>query len=101
NRQRRDDRGAVGRLLLSFVEQFEGALASRASPSRSHARVMYSPERVSTFRRSPTFTNSGTCTTTPVASVAGLRAPDTRSPWTPGSVLVTVNSTAAGRSTPT
>ena len=47
---------------------------------------MYSPDRVSTLRRSPTLTNSGTCSTSPVSSVAGLRAPDTRSPWMPGSV---------------
>ena len=37
----------------------------------------------------------------PGLKVAGLRAPETRSPWTPGSVSATVSSTAAGRSTPT
>ena len=42
----------------------------------------------------------GTCTTSPVSSVAGLRAPDTRSPWMPGSVSDTASSTAAGRSRP-
>ena len=57
--------------------------------------------RVSTLIFSPGSTNSGTCTTSPVSSVAGLRAPDTRSPCTPGSVSVTVSSTAAGSSTPT
>jgi hypothetical protein len=62
---------------------------------------MYSPERVSTLIRSPWFTNSGTWTTRPVSSVAGLRAPETRSPCRPGSVSVTVSSTEAGTSTPT
>ena len=52
--------------------------------------------RVSTLTRSPGFTNSGTCTTMPVSSVAGLRAPDTRSPWMPGSVSVIVSSTDGG-----
>ena len=45
---------------------------------------MYSPVRVSTLMRSPGLTNSGTCSTSPVSRVAGLRAPDTRSPCTPG-----------------
>ena len=56
---------------------------------RGQARARYSPERVSTLIFSPGSTNSGTCTTRPVSSVAGLRAPDTRSPCTPGSVSVT------------
>jgi hypothetical protein len=62
---------------------------------------MYSPVRVSTLIRSPGPTNRGTCTTRPVSSVAGLRAPETRSPYTPGSVSAMESSTAAGRSTPT
>ena len=61
---------------------------------------MYSPVRVSTLMRSPWLTNSGTWTMRPVSRVAGLRAPETRSPCRPGSVSVTVSSTAAGRSTP-
>ena len=44
---------------------------------------------MSTLIDSPGFTNSGTWTTRPVSSVAGLRAPETRSPWTPGSVSAT------------
>jgi len=51
--------------------------------------------------RSPVFTNSGTCTTSPVSTVAGLRPAELRSPWTPGSVWTTASSTAAGRSVPT
>ena len=39
--------------------------------------------------------------TLPVSSVAGLRAPDTRSPCTPGSVSATDSSTDAGSSVPT
>src|SRR4030095_816003 len=57
-----------------------------------YALVRYSALRVSTLIRSPGLTNSGTCTTSPVSSVAGLRAPDTRSPWMPGSVSDTVSS---------
>ena len=63
---------------------------------RAQTRVMYSPERVSTRILSPVSTNSGTWTTLPVSSVAGLRAPDTRSPCTPGSVSAIVSSTDAG-----
>ena len=46
--------------------------------------------------RSPTFTNSGTCTTAPVSSVAGFVTFDTVSPRTPGSVCETVSSTDEG-----
>src|SRR5215208_6719668 len=63
-------------------------------------RVRYAPERVSTLIRSPVSTNSGTWTTAPVSTVAGLVAPETRSPLTPGSVSATSSSTAAGSSTP-
>src|SRR5690606_8962158 len=98
-------------LGLGLVEQLEGPLARRPPALRTggvevahghgpHARVRYSPVRVSTLMRSPGLTNSGTWTTRPVSRVAGLRAPDTRSPWTPGSVSVTASSTAAGRSVP-
>src|SRR5918993_1449108 len=46
---------------------------SNASPvQKAQTLVRYSLERVSTRTRSPTFTNSGTCTTTPVSSVAGF-----------------------------
>src|SRR5215217_3829481 len=50
--------------------------------------------------RSPTFTNSGTCTTAPVSSVAGFVTFETVSPRTPGSVSTTASSTAAGSCTP-
>ncbi len=68
--------------LLGFVAEPECPL-TRLAPRRhryptSQARVRYSPVRVSTFSVSPVSTNSGTCTTRPVSSVAGLRAPDTR-----------------------
>src|SRR5581483_4198283 len=84
---------------LGLVQEAEGALPGL--PPRSHTRVRYSPVRVSTLTRSPVLTNRGTEMTWPVSTVAGLRAPETRSPCTPGSVSVTVSSTAAGRSTPT
>ncbi len=57
---------------------------------------MYAPDRVSTLTRSPMFTNSGTCTSAPVSSVAGLLPPpEAVSPLTPGSVWVTSSSTDA------
>src|SRR5205085_5160801 len=80
--------------------------ATRRAPARAAVRAhftrsMYSPLRVSTFRRSPSPTKSGTWTTRPVSSVAGLSAPLTRSPFTPGSVAATVRATEAGSSTET
>src|SRR5919198_1180243 len=50
--------------------------------------------------RSPGFTNSGTWTTAPVSSFAGFVTFETVSPFTPGSVSVTVSSTDAGSRTP-
>ncbi len=47
--------------------------------------------------RSPTFTKSGTWTTAPVSSVAGLVTFETVSPFTPGSVSVTASSTDGGQ----
>src|SRR5581483_10106379 len=90
---------------VELVTQGEGPLPG-VPPCANHGgpvqtRVRYSPVRVSTLMRSPVSTNSGTWTTAPVSSVAGFLAPDTRSPWTPGSVWETSSSTAAGSSTPT
>ena len=48
---------------------------------------------------SPAFTNSGTITTAPVSSVAGLDPPLTVLPLTPGSVDATSSSTVDGGST--
>ena len=50
--------------------------------------------------RSPSFTNSGTCTTAPVSSVAGFVTFETVSPLTPGWVSTTDSSTADGSCTP-
>ena len=50
--------------------------------------------------RSPGFTNSGTWTTAPVSRVAGFVTFETVSPFTPGSVSVTVSSTEEGICTP-
>ena len=57
---------------------------------------MYSPERVSTLIFSPWPTNSGTRTTAPVSSLAGLPPPPDVSPRTPGSVSVISSSTKIG-----
>src|SRR5437867_3367112 len=62
-------------------------------------RPRYSPVRVSTFTTSPSLRNSGTCTTAPVSSVAGLVPPCAVSPRTPGSVRATASSTKFGSST--
>src|SRR3546814_1933614 len=56
-------------------------------------RETYSPERVSTLITSSWPTNSGTRTTAPVSSVAGLPPPPAVSPRTPGSVSVIFSST--------
>ena len=50
-------------------------------------RSTYSPVRVSTRIFSPSFTNSGTCTTAPGSIVAGLVEPEAVSPLMPGSVF--------------
>ena len=57
------------------------------SPSRARCSR---PMRVSTLIRSPSSTNSGTCTTAPVSTVAGLSAPVFVSPLAPGAVSVIV-----------
>ena len=103
DRELGQDLSPGGSLGFGFVEQAERSFPSRPplGGEGHQALVMYSPERVSTLMRSPGFTKSGTWTTRPVSRVAGLRAPDTRSPCTPGSVSVTSSSTAAGRSEPT
>jgi hypothetical protein len=54
--------------------------------------------RVSTRIFSPSFTNSGTCTTAPVSIVAGLVEPEAVSPLMPGSVFVITASMKAGSS---
>src|ERR1035437_487571 len=63
-------------------------------------RSTYFPVRVSTRIRSSWLTKSGTSTTSPVSTVAGLNAALAVSPLKPGSVAVTVSSTDVGRSTP-
>src|SRR5262249_3579584 len=90
---------------LELVTESQGPLPSLAAASRdghrAQARARDSPVRGSTLIVAPGSTKSGTCTTSPVSSVAGFRAPDTRSPCTPGSVTDTVSSTAAGSSAAT
>src|SRR5262249_56593076 len=79
--------------------QVPGGQAGGAHALGGHARPRYSPVRVSTLIFSPVVMNNGTWIWTPVCSVAGLVPPVDRSPWTPGSVWLTVSSTAAGSST--
>src|SRR5262245_34204539 len=62
-------------------------------------RPRYSPLRVSTLITSPSLRKSGTCTTAPVSSVAGLEPPDAVSPRMPGSVLTICRSRKLGSST--
>src|SRR5205807_3562548 len=49
-----------------------GQQADAGVDDAGHAREMWRASRVSTRITSPTLTNSGTCTTAPVSSVAGL-----------------------------
>lgn len=66
---------------------------SRLSSAYPLARAMYSPVRVSTRIVSPSLMNSGTRTTAPVSSLAGLAPPVAVSPRNPGSVSTIFNST--------
>ena len=62
--------------------------ATPAVPSTSYffTRSMYAPVRVSTLIQSPWLTKSGTRTSAPELTVAGLREELAVSPLTPGSV---------------
>ena len=85
-RELASSQGGIDRVAtdFDFVQNGEGVfscLAPAADASKvRHARLMYSPERVSTLMASPVSTKSGTCSTSPVSRVADLVAPDTRSP---------------------
>src|SRR5690606_38829471 len=74
--------------------RIEGTRVTRAL--HYWTRLTYSPERVSTLMISSWPTNSGTRTTAPVSSVAGLPPPPEGSPRTPGSVWVIFSSTKLG-----
>src|SRR5690606_11943924 len=65
-------------------------------PVHHLTRETYSPERVSTLMVSSWATNSGTRTTAPVSSVAGLPPVPAVSPFTPGSVSTIFSSTKFG-----
>ena len=56
--------------------------------------------RVSTFTHSPSLMKSGTLTTAPVESLAGLVAPLAVSPLMPGSLSVICRTTLGGSSMP-
>src|SRR6266567_4412918 len=73
---------------------------ARTAAALRYARLMYRFSRGSTLSLSPTFTNSGTCTTAPVSRVAGFVTFETVSPLTPGSVSVTSSTTDPGNSSP-
>src|SRR5690606_6841733 len=73
--------------------------AGRRPPGCVHyslTRETYSPVRVSTRITSPSGTNSGTRTTAPVSSLAGLPPPPLVSPRTPGSVSTILRLTKLG-----
>src|SRR5438445_7002965 len=77
-----------------MTQQVRGEQRVQCAPPRlgsrvAHTRVMYSPVRVSTLIFVPGSMKSGTCTVAPLSSVAGFVAPETRSPFTPGSVCAT------------
>src|SRR3990172_1385017 len=85
--------------LIGLIERHQRLVAGLG---RTHVtRVMYAPVLVSTLMRSPSFTNSGTCTILPVSTLAGLVPAEERSPFTPGSDSTTRSSTLVGRSIPT
>src|ERR1700728_3974826 len=80
------------------------ALASERSQrvaSRAYllTRSWYCPVEVSTLIHSPSLMKSGTLTTAPEVSVAGLVAPLAVSPLMPGSLEATCMMTFGGRST--
>src|SRR5262245_52688804 len=84
------------------------ALPMRGSPvgmslqnEDHYARERYAPSAVSTRIFSPSFTKGGTCTTSPVSSLAGLVTLEAVALFKPGSVSITVISTVCGSSTPT
>ena len=58
-----------------------------------YARLMYAPSAVSTRIFSPSLMNGGTCTTSPVSTVAGLVTLLAVADLMPGSVFITVIST--------
>ena len=67
-------------------EEAPCVVADGAKAGARYTRRRYSPVRVSISMRSPVVTNSGTCTSKPLASFAGfITLPDV-SPLTAGSV---------------
>ena len=75
--------------------------ASRRKRAASYARDRYSPVSVLIRTLSPWLTNGGTCTTSPVSSVAGLSCALAVAPLMAGVVSTTVRSTVCGSSIPT
>src|SRR5262249_40443966 len=84
------DPAVIARMAVSTVGGF-----------RHYARDWYSPVSVLTRILSPSLTNGGTCTTSPVSSVAGLTCALAVAPLMPGTVDVTTRSTVGGSSMPT
>src|SRR5918996_572450 len=95
----RQDEAGVGVGQVRLVEDVDRRPAGLATRGHAFTRSMYSPDRVSTFTRSPSPTKSGTCTTTPVSRVAGFSAFVLVSPFVAGFVCVTDRVIEAGRST--
>src|SRR5262245_52932354 len=97
----------ISRAVLQLVG-LPPALPLRGSPvgislrnCDRYARERYAPSAVSTRIFSPSFTKGGTCTTSPVSSLAGLVTLEAVALFKPGSVSITVISTVCGSSTPT
>src|SRR5690606_638156 len=97
-RRPRDELGQRPAGHVALVERDDGGTTLvGAAHGLPYTRATYSPVRVSTRILSPTLMKSGTRTTTPDSSVAGLSPPpEAVSPFTPGSVSETVSSTALG-----
>ena len=96
-----DDARLVGAARAAAREDEGAARGSgrlRVHRPRQPTRSTYSPVRVSTRMRSPSFTKSGTCTMAPVSIVAGLVTFDAVSPLMPGSQRVILASMKGGSS---
>src|SRR5437763_6960549 len=82
-------------------DDFDPAVRRRTSDFVHQTRAWYSPVSVLTRTLSPSLMNGGTCTTSPVSSVAGFTCALAVAPLMPGTVSLTTRSTVCGSSMPT
>src|SRR5438094_323020 len=82
-------------------DDFDPAVRRRTSDFVHQTRAWYSPVSVLTRTLSPSLMNGGTCTTSPVSSVAGFTFALAVAPLMPGTVSLTTRSTVCGSSMPT